>query len=554
MNLPGVESGDIGPTMGVVAFEQGWCRFDHVTLPRIALLARYGHVAESGEWVPPPPRFGKRSYATMLLIRAAMVAGSANGLGKAATIAVRYCVVRRQFRRAGSSAETQVLDYPQVAMRTLPWLATAYALKCTGAFMTGMYFEMERRVESTGDTDMEKEVHAVGSCLKCVCTTLVVDGVEELRRVCGGHGYSMYSGMQEIYGNSMVNFTGEGENYMIVQQASKALLRVYMERRRRRRRGKGSGRGSGGGSDGDSGDGDSGGGSKGGGGGGSGNNGTFGSPNFSFVRSKEELEGEKMPTDADLDDLPTLVRAFEHRAARLLADTADVADAAASDTSGVAALEGPAQWEGIRAAWAFGEMLILRAFAENCRERTAETGEGDRGGNDTAWQATEAAKAFGLGGRVPDAALGMLSTLARLFALNLIMKNLADYLLDGYMTPTQGRAIAARVKSLLLEVRPLAVPLVDAMSFTDSELNSAIGRKDGAVYETLLDWAKRDPMNEGKVVKGFREHYGKVLAMGRQSLLEKTGNVLEDLPGVVQQQQQQRDIAPRPPRPNIAKL
>jgi acyl-CoA oxidase len=536
--------------MGVVAFEQGWCRFDHVTLPRIALLARYGHVAESGEWEPPPPRFGKRSYATMLLIRAAMVAGSANGLGKAATIAVRYCAVRRQFRRAGSSAETQVLDYPQVAMRTLPWLATAYALKCTGAFMTGMYFEMELRVER-GDTDMEKEVHAVGSCLKCVCTTLVVDGVEELRRVCGGHGYSMYSGMQEIYGNSMVNFTGEGENYMIVQQASKALLRVDMERRRRRRRGKGSGRGSDGGSGGDSGGDDCGSRSICGGGGGGGgdrcnNDGTtFGSPNFSFVKPKEELEGEKMPTDADLDDLPTLVRAFEHRAARLLADTADVADAAAGDTSGVAALEGPAQWEGIRAAWAFGEMLILRAFAENCRERTAETGEGDSGGDDAAWQATEAAKAFGVGGgRVPDAALGVLSTLARLFALNLIMKNLADYLLDGYMTPTQGRAIAARVKSLLLEVRPLAVPLVDAMNFTDSELNSAIGRQDGAVYETLLDWAKRDPMNEGKVIKGFHEHYGKVLAMGRQSLLEKTGSVLEDLPGVVQQQlQQKRGIA-----------
>jgi alkylation response protein AidB-like acyl-CoA dehydrogenase len=80
-NVPGVESGDIGPTMGLVAcvtssnlqcrvlasggcrstyegflmwacapspygrFEEGFCRFDHVTLPRIALLARYGEVS-----------------------------------------------------------------------------------------------------------------------------------------------------------------------------------------------------------------------------------------------------------------------------------------------------------------------------------------------------------------------------------------------------------------------------------------------------------------------------------------------------------------------------
>ena len=36
-----------------------------------------------------------------------------------------------------------------------------------------------------------------------------VDAQEELRRVCGGHGFHMYSGMQDLYGNSMVNFTGQ---------------------------------------------------------------------------------------------------------------------------------------------------------------------------------------------------------------------------------------------------------------------------------------------------------------------------------------------------------
>ena len=109
-NLPGIESGDIGPTMGVVSIEEGWCRFNNVKLPHIALLARYGHVSTTGSWVPPPPRFSKRAYATMLLMRSRMVVITSEHLGIAATIAVRYCAVRRQFKRAGSSQETQARD------------------------------------------------------------------------------------------------------------------------------------------------------------------------------------------------------------------------------------------------------------------------------------------------------------------------------------------------------------------------------------------------------------------------------------------------------------
>jgi acyl-CoA oxidase len=72
-------------------------------------------VSAAGEWVPPPPKFGKRAYATMLRVRANMVSSSADGLGKACTIALRYCAMRRQFRKADGAVETQVLDYPQVA-------------------------------------------------------------------------------------------------------------------------------------------------------------------------------------------------------------------------------------------------------------------------------------------------------------------------------------------------------------------------------------------------------------------------------------------------------
>ena len=55
------------------------------------------------------------------------------------------------------------------------------------------------------------------------------------------------------------------------------------------------------------------------------------------------------------------------------------------------------------------------------------------------------------------------------------------------------------IKKLLAEIRPNAVTIVDAWNFHDYELNSALGRYDGNVYETLFEWAKKGPMNKTEV-------------------------------------------------------
>ena len=63
-NIPGVESGDIGPTMGAIDLEEGWCRFNQLRIPRIAMLARYQQVEADGTWTE-TPRMEKRRYGTM---------------------------------------------------------------------------------------------------------------------------------------------------------------------------------------------------------------------------------------------------------------------------------------------------------------------------------------------------------------------------------------------------------------------------------------------------------------------------------------------------------
>ena len=410
----------------------------------------------------------------MMLVRANMVMFSSTYLGRAATIAVRYCAARRQFRNTpGTTAETQVLDYPQVQMRVLPWLAGVYALRITGKRMIAMHGEMERRFEASGDTLMIPEVHSIGSCLKAVTTTITVDGIEQMRRACGGHGYSSFAGLDTIYGNAMVNFTGEGENFMIVQQASQHLLKVYTAMEAGAQ---------------------------------------ITSPAFGFIRSDTVLKVDLLTaaTVTEAASLPTLVAMFEHRAARLLVETAIVAGAHTRP------LAGPAQWEGIRAAWAFGELLIVKSFADGIAD-----------------------------GEVPLQLRPIMTTLCKLFAVDLVCRSSGEFMMDGYLSPTRFSLVRAARKELLEAVRPCAVVLADALGCDDTELNSAIGGSDGNVYETLLAWAKNDPMNQTPVIEGFHDHYGMLTKLGAAQLEQRTGKKVADIPGIVQDLPQDRPAAPR---------
>ena len=49
---------------------------------------------------------------------------------------------------------------------------------------------------------------------------------------------------------------------------------------------------------------------------------------------------------------------------------------------------------------------------------------------------------------------------------------------------------------VLEAIRPNAVALVDAFDFTDASLVSALGRKDGNVYEALFETTKRVSVNQ----------------------------------------------------------
>ena len=69
-------------------------------------------------------------------------------------------------------------------------------------------------------------------------------------------------------------------------------------------------------------------------------------------------------------------------------------------------------------------------------------------------------------------------------------QTLADHLEDGYLSGRQAGLVRQQVRTLLGQVRPDAVALVDAWNFPDHVLASAIGRYDGNVYQAMFDWVR----------------------------------------------------------------
>lgn len=457
--------------MGLVAIEEGYARFNKVRVPVEAMLARYQQVTREGEYVA-NQRHSRRGYGTMMLVRAMMVRASCTLLSKAATIAVRYCVLRRQFKNADGTGEIQVLDYQGVQYRVLPWATATFALHFCAKGMVAMHAQMASRVDADDDS-LTAETHAIGSCLKVVCTTACVDGIEELRRACGGHGFSNFSGLPLIYGNAMVNYTGEGEAYMLIQQTTKWLLKEHAIVA-----------------------------AAAGGGGATGvSSSSNANENTAFIRAGLGGQGKRRwgpalssSADSYVLDGGLQIAAFEQRAARLLDETAAAIAAAKRDGASPAAALQACQWQGVQASIAFGEMLIVRSIVR---------------GVDSA----------------PTSCQPALARAKDLYVLTLLQRRVGDFTADGFVSSEQIRVINRVVKSLMPLVRVEIVPLMESFGHHDLELNTAIGPHDGKVYERLLQWAREDPMNKGSVVQGWDETWKPIVEEARDRLLAESGYV-----------------------------
>ncbi|OMH78577.1 putative peroxisomal acyl-coenzyme A oxidase, partial [Zancudomyces culisetae] len=222
--LPGVYIGDIGPKFGVNVMDNGYLYLDHVRVPRINLLQKYINVSRDGTFSRIKGADPRMTYISMVQLRTGIASGMGVLLARAVTVATRYTAVRRQFGKVGKP-ETPVLDYGIVQHRIIPLIAQAYA-------MIGMTHELKNQFVRTTDAiakndfSLLKEMHATSAGLKKWSTTISIYGIDTCRHVCGGHGYSQFSGLNQLFTDNYPGIIYEGDNYILAQQTTRYVLNI----------------------------------------------------------------------------------------------------------------------------------------------------------------------------------------------------------------------------------------------------------------------------------------------------------------------------------------
>ncbi|KAL6985961.1 acyl-coenzyme A oxidase [Sarracenia purpurea var. burkii] len=228
--LPGITVGDIGMKFGNGAYnsmDNGLLRFDHVRIPRDQMLMRVSQVTREGKYVQSNvPR--QLVYGTMVFVRQTIVADASCALSRAVCIATRYSAVRRQFGSQNGGPEIQVIDYKTQQSRLFPLLASAYAFRFVGEWLNWLYRDVIQRLQAN-DFSTLPEAHACTAGLKSITTSFTADGIEECRKLCGGHGYLCNSGLPELFAVYVPSCTYEGDNTVLLLQVARFLMKTVSQ-------------------------------------------------------------------------------------------------------------------------------------------------------------------------------------------------------------------------------------------------------------------------------------------------------------------------------------
>ena len=226
----GVTIEDCGPKLGLDGVDNGRIAFDHVRVPREALLDRYAEVREDGTYDSSIENPTKRFFTMLgtLVQGRVSVCGAAIGATKVGlVIAVRHALERRQFGPPDGD-EVVLLDYRTHQRRLLIPLAMTYAL----------HFAQERLVAelhdvftdpSGGDDRKRRELETLAAGLKAVATWHATATIQECREACGGAGYLRRNRFAALRADTDVFTTFEGDNTVLLQLCAKNLLTDYKD-------------------------------------------------------------------------------------------------------------------------------------------------------------------------------------------------------------------------------------------------------------------------------------------------------------------------------------
>ena len=421
--LPGVRIEDDGPKMGLNGVDNGRIWFDHVRVPREALLDRFASVSAAGEYSSPIESRNRRFFTmlgTLVQGRVCVGGASINAAKVALTIALRYAVRRRQFEATGPDEEQLLLDYGMHQRRLLPLLARTYALHFAQEVVASDLHDV-----FSGHTDDERarralESRAAGT--KALGTWHGTRTIQECREACGGAGYLSINRFAALKADTDVFTTFEGDNHVLLQLVAKGLLTDYAD---------------------EFGDMDQ-----------------LGMARFvaglavetvvertSVHKLLERLRdvlpgGDEWDQEAGLLDPNYQLAMYRFREEHMLAGVARRLKRGIDDGMNPGEVFSRVQDHVIGAARAHVERLVLEAFVD----KVGSLEDGDQ-----------------------KVALGLLCDLHALHGLE---QDRAWFMEHGRMSSTRAKAITREVADLCRKLRPIAVDLVDAFGVPDEMLRS----------------------------------------------------------------------------------
>ena len=418
--LPGVTIEDCGEKLGLNGVDNGRLHFDRVRVPRANLLDRFASIDDEGGYRSPITSPARRFF-TMLgtLVSGRVAVGSAalSATKVALTIAVRYGARRRQFGPPGE-AERILLDYPAHQRRLLPRLAETYALNFALHDLQAEHLAaVTAEAEGSGESEISggadrRRLEAAAAGLKACATWHATDTIQACRESCGGRGYLAHNRFAALKADSDVFTTFEGDNTVLMQLVAKDLLTGFRQQ--------------------------------------FGDLGGLGLARFAAGRARRAIAernwvisrktGEAHLRDPGFHDtildarrsdlVLSLARRVRHRIARGMTSFDALTDC---------------QHHALTAARAHVECEVLRSMI------AAERGTSSSGVAE--W----------------------LERLRSLYALATIEREAAWFLEQGYLDPPKSKAIRRTVTALCAEIRPQAIPLVDAFDVPRSSLEGSIG-------------------------------------------------------------------------------
>ncbi|KAK8964614.1 Acyl-coenzyme A oxidase 3, peroxisomal [Platanthera guangdongensis] len=228
--MPNVRIADCGYKIGLNGVDNGRIWFDNLRVPRENLLNSVADVLHDGQYVSsiknPDQRFA--AFMAPLTSGRVNIAVSSVYISKmAVAIAVRYGLTRRAFSIAPNDAEVLLLDYPSHQRRILPLVAKACAMSISGNYL--------KKIFVNRSSDTSKMIHIYSSALKATHTWQNMKTLQECREACGGQGLKTENRVGILKGEFDVQSTFEGDNNVLMQQVSKALLSEYISAQKKKK-------------------------------------------------------------------------------------------------------------------------------------------------------------------------------------------------------------------------------------------------------------------------------------------------------------------------------